>query len=181
MRRQRRSSAGRGGQGGHRPTHRARTDHVHLCQPPAPPLLLLLLLLALLLVLVPVVVPLLVLVLLVLVLVPLACCYSLLDPSGLVPFTCDSPQLTTPLWLVAQAGAWDEHRSRIQCVPALNLFCLLLSQTPELSHCVCGCRCALRCCGCRLVPPFRGQVAQEPLEGCRRCRADRVVNACLLR
>ena len=79
MRRQRRSSAGRGGQGGHRPTHRARTDHVHLCQPPPP---LLLLLLVLLLVLVPVVVPRLVLVLLVLVLVPLACCYSLLDPSG---------------------------------------------------------------------------------------------------
>ena len=82
MRRQRRSSAGRGGQGGHRPTHRARTDHVHLCQPQPPPPLLLL---VLLLVLVPVVVPLLVLVLLVLVLVPLACCCSLLDPSGLVP------------------------------------------------------------------------------------------------
>ena len=101
MRRQRRSSTGRGGPGGHRPTHRARTDHVHLCQPPPP---LLLLLLVLLLVLVPVVVPLLVLVLLVLVLVPLACCYSLLDPSGLVPFTCDSPQLTTPLWLVCAGG-----------------------------------------------------------------------------
>ena len=32
--------------------------------------------------------------------------------------------------LVAQAGAWDEHRSRIQCVPALNLFCLLLIPNP---------------------------------------------------
>ena len=140
MRRQRRSSAGRGGPGGHRPTHRAR--HIHLCQP-QPPLLLLLILLVLVLV----VAPMLVLVLLVLVLLlSLWICSGFLQLAAVVrQYSADDTSLVGLRRRgLGMSTAVGSSASPLSTPPA---FCC--PKPPELSR---GClRLSLSLCGVAAV------------------------------